>query len=132
MRSIASSLAVTAALALGACGASAPQTPTSAIRALMSQWINDVQSRQFGAACDLMTEEGRASVGNGDPSQCGPRLLLAVSIVGQAAITDELRKAATGPITVSGTHATKPNADGSTSTFEYQSGRWLLGPDRPK
>jgi hypothetical protein len=101
-------------------------SPAAGVRQTIREFGNDLLSGDYGAACALFTPSARTSVGG---ANCSKLLSAAMSRVGsgqKAQLQSQVAKVDNWPVSVHGNTATAPNANGGSTSFVKQGGRWLI------
>lgn len=125
--------AVVLVLAIAGCGGSGAgagaEKSAAGVRATMRAYLEDLKNNRPGDACDLMTDAARTNAGGGKATACGLRTIVVFrAFLDAKRLADLEAKIPQLPIAVSGDQATAPplTGSGSSSTFVYRGGRWLI------
>jgi hypothetical protein len=125
-------LAAVSCLAIAGCGggsSKAGEKSVAGVRAALNEYVSKLDDGNFSQACGLMTEAGRAEVGQGNASRCPERLQLGRAFLTPAIIDGFHRLIDRATVQIHGDEATVPRfSGGGTSTLKYDGGRWRIGP----
>jgi hypothetical protein len=95
----------------------------------MNEYVSKLKDGKLSEACGLMTEAGRAEVGQGSASRCPERLQLGRAFLTPAIIDGFHKLIERAPVRIDGEDAAVPRfSGGGTTTLKYEDGRWRIGP----